>query len=350
MKNKLKILVTGGAGYIGSHTVVALLTKGHDVCSVDNLSNSQRWIPDAVNEITGRSHLFVEGDVCDLNLMQNTFRDFGPFDGVIHFAAFKAVGESVSQPLKYYSNNLVSLVNLLQVANEFGPGKFVFSSSCTVYGQPDLLPVDESAPFGIAESPYGYTKQVGERIITDFCIANPEFKAICLRYFNPIGAHPSGKIGELPLGIPSNLVPFITQSAIGIRPPIKVWGNDYPTPDGTCIRDYIHVVDLAEAHVTAIEKLNEKQFEENPLAVNLGTGKGTSVLEVIQAFEKVNGLKLSYEFGPRRSGDIVQIFADPAKAKNILDWENRLCVEDGMRDAWKWEQYLRNREVRPNDA
>jgi UDP-glucose 4-epimerase len=345
MINKLNILVTGGAGYIGSHTVVALLNQGHTVCNIDNLSNSRSWVPETVNEIAGRNHIFVKGDVCNSSTLEKVFSDFGPFDGIIHFAAFKAVGESVEQPLKYYKNNLDSLVNLLKVSEEAGTSRFVFSSSCTVYGQPDELPVSETAPFGVAESPYGYTKQVGERIIADFCHAKPEFKAVCLRYFNPVGAHPSGKIGELPLGIPNNLVPYITQSAIGIRPPLKVWGNDYPTPDGTCIRDYIHVMDLAEAHVAAIEQLNQQVFSENPLALNLGTGTGTSVLEVIKAFENINNLNLAYEFAPRRAGDIVKIFANPQKAKSVLGWQTRFSVEECMRDAWHWEQKLRAKET-----
>jgi len=341
MHRQLKVLVTGGAGYIGSHAVTALLERGHAVCSVDNLSNSQSWIPDAIQGITGKDHVFVKADVCDREALLQIFSTYGPFDGVIHFAAFKAVGESVADPLKYYRNNLDSLINLLFCAHVSGVKQFVFSSSCTVYGQPDQLPVDESAPFGLAESPYGYTKQVGERIIADFCIANPEFTAVCLRYFYPIGAHPSGQIGELPTGVPSNLVPYITQSAMGLRPPIQVWGGDYPTPDGTCIRDYIHVVDLAEAHVAAIELLHTKSVSENPVAINLGTGKGVSVLEAIHAFERANSLNLDYNVAPRRAGDIMQIWADPSKAKSELGWVARFTLEDCMRHAWNWEKTLK---------
>ena len=333
-----RILVTGGTGYIGSHTAVELLNKGYDVTIIDNLSNSRMEVLYAISKITGRQPSFVELDLCDKKAVNNFF-SHNKIDAAIHFAAFKAVGESVENPLKYYRNNLLSLINLLDVYCENKLDNFVFSSSCSVYGHAEKLPVTENTPLAKAESPYGNTKQISEEIIADTVHVN-SFSAVVLRYFNPAGAHESGLIGEYPLNSPNNLVPVITQTAIGKRDSFTVFGNDYSTPDGTCIRDYIHVVDLAKAHVIAIERLisnkNKNKFE----IFNLGTGKGNSVLEAIHVFEKVNGVKLNFIIGDRRPGDVEKVWADTTLANNELGWKAELSLEDIMRSAWKWENKL----------
>lgn len=334
MKN---VLVTGGLGFIGSHTCVELLDKGYNVIVVDNLSNSHANVRDKIEEISGRKIGFINHDLTDFNSVKSVFRE-NSIDSIIHFAAFKAVGESVENPLLYYNNNLVSLINLLEMCKKHKVNQFIFSSSCTVYGQPEKLPVTEESPKQPAESPYGNTKQIGEEIIEDFGKSIEEFKAISLRYFNPTGAHKSTLIGELPLGIPSNLVPFITQTAAGIREKLSVFGGDYNTPDGTCIRDYIHVVDLAKAHVSALEY--SEQMNENYEFFNVGTGKGNSVLEVIKSFESITGLSLNYEIVERRSGDIEKIYADTKKVNQVLGWEATLGLDEMMRSAWEWQKTL----------
>lgn len=334
-----KILVTGGTGYIGSHTVVELQQSGFEVVVIDNLSNSTARINDQIGRITGKKPRFFELDLCNDAALRVFFRENHDLAGVIHFAAFKAVGESVEFPLKYYHNNLVSLLNLLALMEEFAVPNIVFSSSCTVYGQPGELPVTELAPVQKAISPYGNTKQISEEIIED-TVSSSRLKAISLRYFNPIGAHESGLIGELPIGIPSNLVPFITQTAIGKRQKIKVFGDDYDTPDGTCIRDYIHVVDLAKAHVVAVKRMLDGKNEKNLEVYNLGTGKGTSVMEAIIAFEKATGRKLNYEITARREGDVPKVWADTTLANLRLGWKAEKGLEEMMASAWKWEQNL----------
>jgi len=334
------ILLTGGLGFIGSHTAVELISKGYEVVIVDNLSNTRIEVLDAIHRVSGVKPAYENIDLSDKRSVKELCEKY-KFDGCIHFAAFKAVGESVAEPLKYYDNNLSSLVYLLQNFTSQGKSNFIFSSSCTVYGQADKMPITEDAPVKPAESPYGNTKQIGEEIIADNIKANPNFAAIALRYFNPIGAHESAELGELPLGVPMNLVPFITQTAIGIRKELKVYGNDYPTPDGTAIRDYIHVVDLAKAHVVALSRLLENKNESNYEVFNLGTGTGSSVLEAISAFEKASGQKLNWSFAPRREGDVVQAYADTTKANTVLGWKSELTIEDAMRDAWRWEQKLR---------
>ena len=335
MKNK-PILVTGGAGYIGSHAVVALVEQGYLPVIVDDLRNSQADVPQKLDKLCGVSLPFFPVDCCDSRALEAIFEKFD-FDGVIHFAAYKAVGESVEEPLKYYQNNLGSLVALLECCKKFGVNNIVFSSSCTVYGQPEgHIEMDESAPIQKANSPYGETKIICEQILKDYQSANPKSKVVCLRYFNPIGAHPSAEIGELPLGKPNNLVPFITQTAVGKWPKLTVFGNDYPTKDGTCIRDFIHVCDLADAHVNAIAYAEKSTGIWD--AINVGTGEGTSVLELIQIFEKVSGEKLSYEFGPRRSGDVIAIYANANKANKVLGWTAKRTLEDSMSSAWKWQQ------------
>ncbi|MFA5244044.1 MAG: UDP-glucose 4-epimerase GalE [Pedobacter sp.] len=334
-----KILVTGGTGYIGSHTVVELINAGYEPVIIDNLSNSSQQIINQIEKITGMKPEFYNFDLCDEQKTLGFIQAHPEIEGVIHFAAFKSVGESVSQPLKYYKNNIYSLINLLESASG-RKMNFVFSSSCTVYGEPDNLPVNELAPVKKAESPYGNTKQIAEEILAETASVNSNLKVIALRYFNPVGAHASALIGELPIGVPQNLVPFITQAAIGKRGNIIVFGDDYNTPDGTCIRDYIHVVDLAKAHVAAIKKL-----EENPLqydVYNIGTGRGNSVMEVIQAFEQANGQKLNYTIGPRRPGDIIQIYGDVSKAERELSWKAQLNLQDMMSSAWNWEKYLKD--------
>jgi UDP-glucose 4-epimerase len=338
----MKILVTGGLGFIGSHTVVELQNEGFEVVIVDNLSNSSINVLDGIEAITGKKPIFEEFDLRDKNKVQDFFQKHSDIAGVIHFAASKAVGESVDEPLLYYENNLGVLVYILQELKKKGGASFIFSSSCTVYGQADEMPITESAPVKPAESPYGNTKQVGEEIIRDTCKVSPEIKAIALRYFNPIGAHPSGKIGELPIGVPQNLVPFITQTGIGIREQLSVFGDDYPTGDGTCIRDYIHVVDLAKAHVAALQRLLGDKNDTNYEVFNLGTGKGSSVLEVIQSFERVSGEKLNYKIVDRRTGDIIQAYADTKKANEVLGWKAKSSLDDAMKSAWEWEKIVRS--------
>lgn len=335
-----KILVTGGTGFIGSHTVVELHNAGYDVILVDNFSNSNPKILDQLERIMGKRPEFVELDLCDEGAVQSFVSSNTDITGVIHFAAFKAVGESVQKPLEYYRNNFYSLLNLLFAFNK--KIDFVFSSSCTVYGQPASLPVTEDAPVQKAESPYGNTKQIAEEMLSEACAVSPDLFVTSLRYFNPVGAHASALIGELPIGVPQNLVPFITQSAIGKRGPITVYGNDYNTPDGSAIRDYIHVVDLAKAHVSAIKRLETKAADTNYEIFNLGTGKGSSVLEIIQAFESSTGEKLNYVIGDRREGDIEQVYGDVTKAANLLNWRAELDINEMMRSAWAWEKYLKD--------
>ena len=339
-----KVLVTGGAGYIGSHTVVSLMEAGFEPIIVDDFSNSSKIVIPNIEKITGKNVKFYEGKVQDRELLEKLFEIEGELFGAIHFAAFKAVGESVQKPLEYYDNNLNSLMVLIDVMKEKNCMNLVFSSSCTVYGQPDQLPVTENTPRKDAESPYGNTKRISEDIISDFCRVNKNFKATSLRYFNPIGAHPSGLIGELPIGVPANLVPFITQTAIGLREKLTVFGDDYNTKDGSCIRDYIHVVDLAEAHVSAIHQLEEIETEKNYDVFNVGVGKGFSVFEVIEAFENVNEVELNYSVGPRREGDVEQIFANTDKSNRKLKWKTKLGIEDALRDAWNWQLYLKENE------
>lgn len=336
-----KILVTGGLGFIGSHTVVELQKEGYEVVIIDNLSNASIDVLDGITSITGIKPLFEKLDLKDKQHVESFFKKHHDIKGVIHFAASKAVGESVQEPLMYYENNISTLVYILKELKQQSSANFIFSSSCTVYGQADELPITENAPIKVAESPYGNTKQIGEEIIRDTCKIAPHLKAIALRYFNPIGAHESAKIGELPLGVPQNLVPFITQTAIGIREQLSVFGNDYPTPDGTCIRDYIHVVDLAKAHVIALKRLLKNQNASNYEVFNLGTGKGSSVLEVIKSFEKVSGKTLNYKIVDRRKGDVISAYADTQKANEELGWKAELSLDDAMRSAWKWEQMIR---------
>lgn len=334
----MKVLVTGGTGFIGSHTVVQLHESGYKPVIVDNLSNSDKSVLERLKTITGADFPFYPIDCNDSESMKQVFKDH-KIEGVIHFAAYKAVGESVEKPVEYYQNNLGSLLTLLSLMKKFDCHQLIFSSSCTVYGQPDHLPVNEQTPKKPAESPYGNTKQVCEEIIEDTAKTGEFLRAVALRYFNPIGAHASALIGELPIGTPSNLVPFITQSAAGIRGPITVFGDDYDTPDGSCIRDYIHVVDLAEAHVDSLrylEKHNEVTFD----LFNIGTGKGNSVLEVINAFEKVNNFNLNYKIGPRRAGDVEQVFGDVRKSAELLNWKTKLNLEDALKDAWQWQLSL----------
>lgn len=334
-----KIVVTGGTGYIGSHTVVELQQAGYDPIIVDNLSNSSVRIVDQIQQITGVRPEFHQLDLCDAEALSRFAATHTAIRGIIHFAALKAVGESVEQPLKYYQNNVFSLINLLK-AFEDRPVNMVFSSSCTVYGQPDQLPVNEKAPLKDAESPYGDTKKIAERILAEAARSIDNYQVIALRYFNPVGAHKSALIGELPLGVPQNLVPFITQSAIGKRGPITVFGNDYDTPDGTAIRDYIHVVDLARAHVSAIKLLEKGNPNGSYDVFNVGTGQGASVLEVIQAFEKATGVKLDYTIGDRRAGDIVKVWGQVDKAMNELGWKAEHDLNTMMASAWAWEKYL----------
>jgi len=338
MANTSKILVTGGTGYIGSHTVVELHEAGYEVLIVDNLSNSNSRILDQLEKITGKRHAFIPLDLQDADAVQALASQHPDIAGIIHFAAFKAVGESVTQPLKYYRNNFYSLINLL---SSFPTTPFVFSSSCTVYGQPDQLPVTEDSPVKKAESPYGNTKQIAEEILMETAKATPGLNVIALRYFNPVGAHQSALIGELPLGVPQNLIPFITQSAIGKRGPIQVFGTDYQTPDGSAIRDYIHVVDLAKAHVAALRHLEAGKVDRYDV-FNLGTGKGSSVLEIIHAFEKATGQKLHYTLSPRREGDIEKIYGEVSKASAILGWKTTLDLNEMMRSAWAWENYIKD--------
>lgn len=335
-----KILVTGGTGFIGSHTVVELHNAGYEVVIVDDFSNSNPKILTQLEKITGKKPEFYELDLCDEGKVRDFVKAHSDITGVIHFAAFKAVGESVQQPLKYYRNNFYSLINLITAFDQ--KINLVFSSSCTVYGQPDVLPVTEDAPVKRAESPYGNTKQIAEEILQETCAVTPSLKVTSLRYFNPVGAHHTALIGELPIGVPQNLVPFITQSAIGKRGAITVYGSDYNTPDGSAIRDYIHVVDLAKAHVAAIRRMESGKPASNYEVFNLGTGKGSSVLEIIHAFEKSTGEKLNYAIGARREGDIEQVWGNVEKSARDLDWKAELDIDEMMRSAWNWEKYLKD--------
>ncbi|AVR46304.1 UDP-glucose 4-epimerase GalE [Christiangramia fulva] len=341
---KNKVLVTGGLGFIGSHTVVALQQEGIEVVIIDNLSNSSIDVLGGIAQITGKTPEFENIDLREKEAVRKFFEKYPDIQDVIHFAASKAVGESVEKPLLYYENNISSLVYLLKELQKRKDSRIIFSSSCTVYGQADELPITEDAPVKKAESPYGNTKQIGEEIISDTCRINKQFKASSLRYFNPIGAHPSAQIGELPIGTPQNLVPFITQTAIGKRKELSVFGDDYPTPDGTAIRDYIHVMDLAEAHVKALKRLIDHKEKDNYEVFNLGTGKGNSVLEVIQTFEKATGVKLPYKITDRREGDITAAYADTTKANKELGWKASRSLEDALKSAWKWQKEVQKRE------
>lgn len=338
---KKKILVTGGTGYIGSHTTAELIEEGYDVVIIDNLYNSEAEVTGRIEMITGIRPALEVFDLCDRERLGNFFREHSDISAIIHFAAYKAVGESVNKPLEYYRNNLLSLINLLDCMKQFAVPCMVFSSSCTVYGQPEKLPVSEDSPIQPAMSPYGNTKQIGEEIIRDTVASASGIKAISLRYFNPIGAHPTALIGELPRGVPENLVPFITQTACGIRDELKVFGNDYDTPDGSCIRDYLHVVDLAKAHVVAVKRLIEGTNKKNYEIFNLGTGQGVTVLEAISSFERVTGIRLKYTITQRRPGDIEKIWADPSLANNELGWRTLSTLDDAMRTAWEWEKKIR---------
>lgn len=337
-----KILVTGGTGYIGSHTVVELQQAGYQVVIVDNLSNSSVDVLEGITRITGIRPDFEKLDCTNMDALEALFKKH-TFDGIIHFAASKAVGESVQKPLLYYHNNLVSLINLLELMPRYSVKGIVFSSSCTVYGEPDVNPIDERAPIKPATSPYGNTKQINEEIIQDFVHSGAPIKSIILRYFNPIGAHPSAEIGELPIGVPQNLVPFITQTGIGIRKELSVFGDDYDTPDGSCIRDFINVVDLARAHVISIDRMLGNASNEPVEIFNLGTGTGLSVLELIKVFEDVSGVPLNYKIVGRREGDIEQIWAQPDKANNVLGWKAKETIHDTMASAWKWQQRLKEK-------
>lgn len=337
----MKILVTGGLGFIGSHTVVELQNQGFEVIIIDNLSNTSLNVLDGIAAITGINTAFEKLDLRDKEKVQDFFKRHRDISGVIHFAASKAVGESVENPLLYYENNINTLVYLLQELQQKTEASFIFSSSCTVYGQAEKMPITEDASIQIAMSPYGNTKQIGEEIIIDTAKVT-HINAILLRYFNPIGAHPSAEIGELPIGVPQNLVPFITQTGIGLRQELSVYGGDYPTPDGTAVRDYIHVVDLAKAHVIALKRLLDKKNLAKVETFNLGTGTGSSVLEVIQAFEKVSGQDLPYKIVARREGDITSAYANTDKANTILGWKAQSTLEEAMESAWKWEQKIRN--------
>ena len=339
----MKILVTGGLGFIGSHTVVELQNEGFEVIAIDNLSNSSVDVLDGIERITGKKPLFENIDLRDKSAVQSFFSKYQDISGVIHFAASKAVGESVENPLLYYENNINSLVYLLQELQKKSEAHFIFSSSCTVYGQAEKMPITENAPIQVAMSPYGNTKQIGEEIITDVAKVT-SINSILLRYFNPIGAHPSAEIGELPLGVPQNLVPFITQTGIGLRKELSVFGNDYPTPDGTAVRDYIHVVDLAKAHVKALQKLINSTENSQIDVYNLGTGKGSSVLEVVHAFEKANNVAVPYQICDRRAGDITIAYANADKAEKELGWKAETSLEEALRTTWQWQKYLENRE------
>ncbi|MFS4455941.1 UDP-glucose 4-epimerase GalE [Maribacter sp. 2304DJ31-5] len=338
----MKILVTGGLGFIGSHTVVELQNRGFEVVIIDDCSNAQEDVLDGITAITGKRPLFEKLDLKEKNKVEDFFKRYADVVGVIHFAASKAVGESVEKPLLYYENNIGTLVYILKELCKKNKASFIFSSSCTVYGQADKMPITEDAPVKEAESPYGNTKQMGEEIIRDTCKIAPNLNAIALRYFNPMGAHPSGEIGELPIGVPQNLVPFITQTGIGLREQLSVFGDDYPTPDGTCIRDYIYVVDLAKAHVVALERLLDGKNPQNYEVFNVGTGKGSSVLEVIQSFERVSGKKLNYKVVDRRPGDITSAYADTTKANEELGWKAEYPLDEAMESAWVWEQKIRD--------
>lgn len=332
-----KILVTGGTGYIGSHTAVELIEAGYEVVIIDNLSNSNIEVLDGIEAITGVRPVFFKGDCNNIEDLRRLFTENPGIQGIINFAASKAVGESVQKPLLYYRNNLATLINLLDLMPGFGVKGIVFSSSCTVYGEPDKNPIDETAPIKPATSPYGNTKQISEEIITDYIASGAPVKSIILRYFNPIGAHPSGKIGELPIGVPGNLVPYMTQAAAGNRPMLTVFGDDYNTPDGSCIRDYIDVVDLAKAHVIAMRRMLDRNDTDAIEIFNLGTGCGVSVLELIAAFKKSTGVDIPYKIGPRRAGDIEKIWADPKKANEVLGWKAEVPIDRTMKNAWQWQ-------------
>jgi UDP-glucose 4-epimerase len=338
MASTKKVLLTGGAGYIGAHTAVELIQQGFEIIVVDDLSRSEKRIIDGIERITNRKIAFYQGDCRDERFLHTLFKN-NQIDSVIHFAAFKSVNESVVNPLLYYQNNLGSMVALLKTMEKFNVNKVIFSSSCTVYGQPDRIPVDESAPFKKAESSYGATKQMCERILEDSIHANKNLKSVSLRYFNPVGAHPSALIGELPIGTPSNLVPYVTQTAAGIRQKLTVFGSDYDTPDGSCVRDFIHVVDLAKAHVNALQKVTS--LESRNEVFNLGTGDGVTVLDLVRRFIKTTGVQLNYEIGPRRAGDIEKIYANPAKAEKLLGWKTELSLEESLLHAWQWEKNIR---------
>ena len=342
---KDRILVTGGTGYIGSHTVVELQNAGYPVVIIDNLSNSNRDVLDGIERITGQRPDFVEADCTDIEALKKLFADYPDIRGIINFAASKAVGESVQKPILYYRNNLNTLLNLLDLMAPNGVKGIVFSSSCTVYGEPDHNPVTEQSPIKKATSPYGNTKQISEEIITDVINSGARFKSVILRYFNPVGAHPSAEIGELPNGVPQNLIPYLTQTAIGIRKELSVFGDDYNTPDGSCIRDYINVVDLAKAHVAAVERMLQDKSEDKIEIFNLGTGNGVSVLQLINVFESATGVKVPHKIVGRRDGDIEKVWADPERANKVLGWKATSSLEDTMRSAWNWQLKLRERGV-----
>lgn len=337
----MKILVTGGLGFIGSHTVVELQNEGFEVVIIDDCSNSSEKVLEGITSITGKTPLYEKIDLKEKNKVEDFFKRHHDVEGVIHFAASKAVGESVEKPLLYYENNIGTLVFILKELCRKNKASFIFSSSCTVYGQADKMPITENAPIKIAESPYGNTKQMGEEIIADTCKVTPSLNAIALRYFNPMGAHPSTQIGELPIGVPQNLVPFITQTGVGLREELSVFGDDYPTKDGTCIRDYIYVVDLAKAHVISLQRLLNDKNLENYEVFNVGTGTGSSVLEVIHSFEKASGKKLNYKIVDRRPGDIISAYADTTKANEVLGWKAKYTLDEAMKSAWDWEQKVR---------
>ena len=342
---KETILVTGGTGFIGSHTTVELQNAGYEVVIVDNLSNSQANVIDGIEKITGKRPAFEQVDLRDMEATEAVFKKYPAISGIIHFAASKAVGESVEKPLMYYRNNILSLVNLLELMPRYGVKGIIFSSSCTVYGQPDQLPATEETPIKKAESPYGNTKQINEEIIQDTVRSGSPIKSIILRYFNPIGSHPSAIIGEMPNGVPQNLIPYLTQTAIGIREKLSVFGDDYNTPDGSCIRDYIYVVDLAKAHVCAMTRIMEDKTDEPVEIYNIGTGRGTSVLELIHAFEKATGVKLNYQIVGRRAGDIEKVWGNVEKDNRVLGWKADTPLEDVLATAWKWQLALRERGV-----
>ena len=342
---KETILVTGGTGFIGSHTTVELQNAGYEVVIVDNLSNSQANVIDGIEKITGKRPAFEPVDLRDFDATEAVFKKYPAISGIIHFAASKAVGESVEKPLMYYRNNILSLVNLLELMPKYNVKGIIFSSSCTVYGQPDQLPATEETPIKKAESPYGNTKQINEEIIQDTVRSGSPIKSIILRYFNPIGSHPSAIIGEMPNGVPQNLIPFLTQTAIGIREKLSVFGDDYNTPDGSCIRDYIYVVDLAKAHVCAMTRIMEDKTDEPVEIYNIGTGRGTSVLELINAFEKATGVKLNYQIVGRRAGDIEKVWGNVDKANRVLGWKADTPLEEVLATAWKWQLALRERGI-----
>ena len=338
MASTKKVLLTGGAGYIGAHTAVELIQQGFEVVVVDDLSRSEKRIIDGIEKITSQKLAFYQGDCKDERFLETVFKS-NQINSVVHFAAFKSVNESVVNPLLYYQNNLGSMVALLSAMEKFSVNEIIFSSSCTVYGQTEHIPVDESAPFKKAESPYGATKQMCERILEDAILANKNLRAVSLRYFNPVGAHPSALIGELPIGTPSNLVPYVTQTAAGIREKLTVFGSDYATADGSCVRDFIHVVDLAKAHVKALQKVSSLESQNE--VFNVGTGEGITVLDLVKRFIKTTGVPLKYEIGPRRAGDVEKIYANPAKAEKLLGWKTELSLEDSLLHAWQWEKQIR---------